>query len=216
MAGAGGSRHTASTVGKQREMNTGAQATFPFSFSLGPRPLGRCCLTFRVGLLCPIKPFWRHLGVTQRTGSMVMPSPIKFTRKVNNNRPLARCQGPKRQQSSPDIFQGSGYRLLGITINRGTVPVCTNPCDILQPPGLRRAGHPSEECGCSTEVQGPCSSHFPSPPPPPTLSFRFLSCPSVDEGENKNVVHSRNCRPLCGLSILALLKFRVVCSGDKP
>lgn len=54
-----------------------------------------------------------------------------------------------------------------------------------------------------------------SPPPP----FSFWSLPHLPaeggrEGENKCVVHSGHCRPLCGLCILALFKFRVVCSGS--
>lgn len=145
---------------------------------------------------------------------MVIPSLTKLMRKVNitDNRHPARYQGPKRQPSSPDIVQGSGYRLLGITINRGGVPICTNPCDILQPPGLRRAGHPSEECGCPLS-SGALLIIFSSPPPSPTLSLWFFPCLQWIEGENKKAVHSGNCRPLCGLSISALLKFRVVCSG---
>lgn len=52
---------------------------------------------------------------------------------------------------------------------------------------------------------------------PPTPSHFGLSRPPAEGGKNKCVVHSGNCRPLCRLSILALLKFRVVCSGsDEP
>lgn len=107
---------------------------------------------------------------------MVIPSLTKLMRKVNitDNRHPARYQGPKRQPSSPDIFQGSGYRLLGITINRGGVPICTNPCDILQPPGLRRAGHPSEECGCPIEFRGPAHHISLRPLHPPRFHFGFF------------------------------------------
>lgn len=54
--------------------------------------------------------------------------------------------------------------------------------------------------------------------PFPTRTLLILvssSSPSQGrEGKNECVVHSGNCRPLCGLCILALFKFRVVCSGS--
>lgn len=74
-------------------------------------------------------------------------------------------------------------------------------------------GNPSEECGYSIEDRAHHTCllllH------PPHFSFQFLPRPPVEGGENKLVVHPGNCRPLCRLSIQALLKFRVVCSGSK-
>lgn len=89
-----------------------------------------------------------------------------------------------------------------------------NPSDIFQPSELGGAGNPPEECGHFTEALER-SSQSPFPPRPhPHFSFWLLPHLLAEGGKNKGIVHSGNCRPLCRLSVLALLKFRVVCSGS--
>lgn len=108
---------------------------------------------------------------------------------------------------------GSSYRLLEITINKSKAQCAPTPLTFFSPRSCG-AGNPSEECGSSIEA---LQQAHPSLLPHPHPSSHLVSSSSSSRGKNKRVVHSGNCRPLCGLSILALFKFRAVCSGpDKP
>lgn len=99
--------------------------------------------------------------------------------------------------------------------NKSMAPTCANPGDILKPLELGGTGHPWEECGHFTEALERTRPNS-LPPSPPHCSFWSLPQPPAEGGKNKCAVHRGNCRPLCRLSILALLKFRVACSrADK-
>lgn len=121
---------------------------------------------------------------TQRTVSMVIPSLTKLTRKVNitDNRHPARCQGPKRQPSSPDIFQGSGYRLWKQQSTEAACQFAPTPVTFFSPQGSEGQATPPRNVAVPLS-SGTLLIIFPFVPTIPhafTLVF-FLVLPWMEE-----------------------------------
>lgn len=96
------------------------------------------------------------------------------------------------------------------TIDKNKAPTSPTPVTFFSPQSSEGQAIPRRNVAISLRLW---NAH-PSPLSHPHFSFWLLPHLPAEGGKNKGIVHSGNCRPLCRLSVLALLKFRVVCSGS--